>query len=192
MLNQVRAFFGVTPEHAEDLVLASQISQAEAKKYFIESTRLKKWRRTGVIWWNLLDGWPQISDAVVDYYFEKKLAYTYIKRVQEPVCLMLDEANDWKHRVVLANDTRGSEKVSYQIDKVGADGRREAVYTGSCVVSPGENRELPPISCIPGEKALYLLRWQCGGRRFKNHYLSGYPPFELACCKSWLQWIETA
>ena len=91
--------------------------------------------------------------------------------------MMLDEANDWKHRVVLANDTRGSEKVSYQIDKVGADGRREAVYTGSCVVSPGENREVPPIP---------------GGRRFKNHYLSGYPPFELACCKSWLQWIETA
>ena len=43
------------------------------------------------LWWNLLDGWPQVSDAVVDHYFCKKLAYNYIKRSQQPVCLMFDE-----------------------------------------------------------------------------------------------------
>ena len=26
------------------------------------------WRRTGIIWWNVIDGWPQISDAVMDWY----------------------------------------------------------------------------------------------------------------------------
>ena len=31
----------------------------------------------GILWWNVLDGWPQFSDAVVDYYFGKKLAYHY-------------------------------------------------------------------------------------------------------------------
>ncbi|MGI6459653.1 MAG: glycoside hydrolase family 2 protein [Candidatus Hydrogenedentales bacterium] len=80
------------PSTLEAFVLASQIVQAEAKKYFIESTRQRKWRTSGILWWNLLDGWPQFSDAVVDYYFGKKLAYWYIRRVQPPVCVMLGDA----------------------------------------------------------------------------------------------------
>jgi beta-mannosidase len=52
-------------------VLASQISQAEADKFFIELSRMRKWQRTGILWWNLRDGWPIISDAVVDYYGRK-------------------------------------------------------------------------------------------------------------------------
>lgn len=31
-------------------------------------------------------GCPQFSDAVVDYYFTKKLAFSYIKRSQNPLC----------------------------------------------------------------------------------------------------------
>ena len=38
-----------------------------------------------------MDGWPQFSDAIVDFYFNKKLAYYYIRRVQEPVGVMVDE-----------------------------------------------------------------------------------------------------
>ncbi|HHY97696.1 MAG TPA: glycoside hydrolase family 2, partial [Firmicutes bacterium] len=73
MANQIKEMFGEIPDNLEDFALASQISQAEAKKFFIEMTRLHKWRRTGIIWWNMLDGWPQFSDAIVDYYFGKKL-----------------------------------------------------------------------------------------------------------------------
>ena len=61
------------------------------KKFFIESTRLRKWQTSGILWWNLLDGWPQFSDAVVDYYFGKKLAYHYIRRAQRPVCVFISE-----------------------------------------------------------------------------------------------------
>jgi beta-mannosidase len=91
MLDQVHELFGITPENLEDFVLASQISQAEAKKFFIEMVRLGKWRRTGLLWWNVIDCWPQFSDAIVDYYFGRKLAYPYIKRVQKPVCIMIGE-----------------------------------------------------------------------------------------------------
>ena len=74
--------------------MRARVSQAEAKKYFIERFRVTKWRRSGIIWWNLIDGWPQISDAVVDYYGVKKLAYHYIKRSQQTVCLMFDEPGE--------------------------------------------------------------------------------------------------
>ncbi|MGN1346590.1 MAG: glycoside hydrolase family 2 protein, partial [Eubacteriales bacterium] len=83
MWTHVETLFGKNgraTSNLRDFSRASQISQAEAKKYFIERFRLAKWRRTGIIWWNLIDGWPQISDAIVDYYYDKKLAYDYIKR----------------------------------------------------------------------------------------------------------------
>lgn len=69
MADQIKELFGFIPENLEDFVLTSQISQAEAKKFFIEMFRIKKWRRTGIIWWNVIDCWPQFSDAIVDYYF---------------------------------------------------------------------------------------------------------------------------
>ena len=69
----------------------SQISQAEAKKYFIEKFRIGKGKRSGIIWWNLLDGWPQFSDAVVDYYYRKKIAYEVIVNSQRTVALMFRE-----------------------------------------------------------------------------------------------------
>jgi len=68
------------------------VVQAEALKFFVESTRLRKWYTSGILWWNLLDGWPQFSDAVVDYYFAKKLAYHYLWRAQRPLLLCLSEA----------------------------------------------------------------------------------------------------
>ena len=80
MANQIKVLFGEEFNDLETFSLASQLSQAEAVKFFIERFRSQKWRRTGLIWWNLIDGWPQISDAVVDYYYNKKIAYSFIKR----------------------------------------------------------------------------------------------------------------
>ncbi|MCL2776280.1 MAG: hypothetical protein FWD71_23505, partial [Oscillospiraceae bacterium] len=75
MLNQVAAVFDKPVDNLKDFAMASQIVQAEAKKFFIELFRGSKWRRSGILWWNIIDGWTQMSDAVVDYYFDKKLAY---------------------------------------------------------------------------------------------------------------------
>ena len=80
MDDQIAQLFGIRADNIEDFSLASQISQAEAKKYFIERVRIKRPYTGGILWWNLIDGWPQMSDAVVDYFYRKKIAYDYIKR----------------------------------------------------------------------------------------------------------------
>ena len=49
MADQIHEMFGFDPDNLEDFILASQISQAEADKFFVELTRCKKWRRTGVM-----------------------------------------------------------------------------------------------------------------------------------------------
>ena len=79
MANQISILFNVTPGQLESFIQASQICQSEAMKFFIERFRMGNWRRTGILWWNIRDGLPLISDAIVDYYNRPKLAYSYIK-----------------------------------------------------------------------------------------------------------------
>jgi beta-mannosidase len=186
MINQVRTLFGTVPDDMAEFVFASQISQAEAKKFFIENTRIKKWRRTGVLWWNLIDGWPQISDAVVDYYFKKKIAYHYIRRLQQPVCIIFGEAEAWQHRVVLSNDGCSEGLVTYHIIEFETG---KSIQSGKIYTTPNENIELPPIGCVPGEQKLYLIEWEMNGKRYGNHYASGYVPMNLDRYKLWLNAI---
>ncbi len=186
MADQIKEMFGYQPDNLEDFVLSSQISQAEAKKFFIEMTRLKKWRRTGIIWWNVIDGWPQFSDAVVDYYFGKKLAYYYIKRVQQPVCIMMDEPRDWHCRVVVGNDSCEDARGDYRI----WDGdTMELLMEGSFSAPKNENKEIGQIRVSHGEQKLFLMEWTVNGRTYGNHYLLGHPPFSLPRYKEWLEKI---
>ena len=106
MINQVKALFGECPKDLNQFIFASQVVQAEAMKFFVELWRMDKFRKTGIIWWNLRDGWPIISDAVVDFYNSKKLAYYYIKQVQHNACVMIGDPVDGKHPVIAVNDTR--------------------------------------------------------------------------------------
>jgi beta-mannosidase len=183
MANQVKELFGEVPGNPADFILASQVSQAEAKKFFIEMTRLKKWRRTGVIWWNVMDGWPQISDAIVDYYFGKKLAYHYIRRVQQPVCVMVDEPQAWRCRVVVGNDSREDARGHYRLWE--ADPGKN-LLEGDYAVKANENLELGSIPVFHSQKRLFLMEWTAKGKTYANHYLLGSPPISLAQYKSWL------
>ncbi len=188
MRNQVQALFGSVPESLEEFALASQISQAEAKKFFIEMVRARKWRRTGVIWWNLLDGWPQISDAVVDYYFTKKIAYHYIKRSQVPVCLIMREPENWRYTCIVDNNTRLDQPVEWRIE----DGDTGALQAeGRTVARANENTFVAELPMVPGTQELFIMRWTLGGGQFANHYAAGYVPFDLSSYKKRLPIIES-
>jgi beta-mannosidase len=186
MANQIKEYFGECPDSIEDFILASQINQAEAKKHFIETTRLAKWRRTGIIWWNMIDGWPQFSDAVVDYYFNKKLAYYYIKRAQEPICVMVCEPNNWYSDIRVANDTLTAYSGNYRL----WDGETGEVLAEGRFTSPPNGIEsLSRIRVSRGEKRLILIEWEIGGKKSFNHYIHGNPPFRLEQYKGWLELI---
>ena len=188
MADQVAIMFGSVPDDLETFSKLSQIVQAEAKKFFIERTRIKKWRRTGIIWWNMLDGWPQISDAVVDYYFVKKRAFDYIRRVQQKVCIMVDELADWEYAVVLGNDSRESFDVKYHL----YDGDTGETYMQSAVRSPAnENVKLGGIRMFIGEKRLIMIEWEIDGMKHFNHYITGYPAFDANKMLDWTKKIDS-
>jgi len=182
MAKQITVLFDRVPDNLDDYVVASQISQAEAKKFFIEWFRQGKMRRTGILWWNLRDGWPIISDAVVDYYNRKKLAYHYIKRVQTDVCVICGEAINGVHPVFTVNDTLA--RVSGTLTITDADSAKVLLETGFSVEVNGRaTTGHVPVSAKP---AFWLISWTVNGRTFNNHYLAGPRPLNLEDYKRWL------
>ncbi len=183
MEDQIIQLFGFKPDNIEDFALASQISQAEAKKFFVEHMRVRKPYTSGIIWWNMLDGWPQMSDAVVDYFFEKKLAYSYIKRSQQPVALMMDEMSDWNYKLVATNDTLSDAQGTYKVYDVMT---KEVIKQGSFAVGANQNAQLGGIRMMYSDKKFLVLEWEIDKRTYYNHYLCGYPAFDFGTYKQWL------
>lgn len=189
MKQQIRTFFGEEPDSLEEFSLMSQIVQAEAKKFFIEFFRTGKWRRTGILWWNLRDGWPQFSDAVVDYYFEKKLAYYFIQRAQQPLLLAFREPDNGSIQLVACNDTRQNLNIHYSV---------KDITSGALIQEATANAELDavtPLALVPydaKEQCLYMIEWQSELGASKNHYLAGAPPFDTALYQDWYRKIYSS
>ena len=176
MEKQVRQLFGTVPTTPEDYILASQISQAEAKKYFIERIRVGRPDKTGIIWWNLLDGWPQMSDAVVDYYFKKKLAYRYIKRSQAKFSVIADEIECWQLPIYACNDTLKARDGRLTV-KDTSDG--SVLYECDFTAAPNTSTLIAKIPVYYSDRKILLFEWEADGECGFNHYLCANPPISL-------------
>jgi beta-mannosidase len=183
LAKQIRTLFGSVPDTLDSFVLASQASQAEALKFFIELFRAGKWRRTGIIWWNIADGWPQFSDAVVDYYGVRKLAFEVVRRSQLPVCVVVREPRDGQHEVVICNDRRLPVTVTYEIREIGRDG---SVLAGDVVAGGDAVTHAGFVAQDGGRQRCLDLTWTTDGETHRSHYLAGPGPFPL---EVYLEWI---
>ncbi len=178
MADQVKTLIGYYPDNLDDFAFASQVSQGEAKKFFIERMRAEKGKRTGVIWWNLIDGWPQFSDAVVDYYYIKKIAYNYIKNSQSTVCLMFREPKGSHAELVAVNEHLREIELKYTVTalssgKVAASGNARLEANSDALVL---NTVAMDTTCFE----IYLIEWETSdGIGGKNHYTCGTVPFDI-------------
>ena len=186
MASQVKHLFGEVPVNLNDFILASQVTQAEAKKYFIEIFRSQKWDKSGILWWNLIDGWPQFSDAVVDYHYGKKLAYHYIKRMQRDVCVMIAEDKAGECNVVVANDTLKKAKGTFKVSDADSG---KVVCEGDFVAGSNANITASSFGFDADKQAMLLIEYSVGKNKFSNHYMFGKAPFKLGKYKKWLRQI---
>ncbi len=169
MTRQVEMLFGSIPDTLPAFAKLSQISQAEAMKFFIERFRVTKWRRTGIIWWNLIDGWPQVSDAVVDWYYCKKIAYHYIKRSQSPLCLIFDEPRDGRISLHAVNDLPVDKSVTYRV----TDLTTSTLLVESEALAAADAST--PLISLPSmdDYHFLLIEWQTpDGEQGRNHYVT--------------------
>ena len=184
MEKQVRQIFGEVPTNPEDYALASQISQAEAKKYFIERMRTGRPEKTGIIWWNLLDGWPQMSDAVVDYFFEKKLAYGFIKRSQAPFSIAAGEISNWALPIYACNDTLQPKCGKYTVKDAESG---EILHGSDFVAEKNASTLLVNLPSYYSDKRMLIIEWEIDGEFGYNHYMCGYPPFSFEFYKEMIK-----
>ena len=177
MPNQVKNFFGSISTNLEEFADQSQFAQAEALHYWIALSRARKGRTWGMLWWNLRDGWPVISDGVVDYYYGKKRAYNVIKSIQQPQLATLVDygrlvaVNDRLHPVkgrVKATDLATGKVVYDAIAEVPANAARTLA----------ENLPLGAQGCLRVDYAFE-------DTPRVNLCLYGAPPFDYAQVKAW-------
>jgi beta-mannosidase len=188
MIKQVKSLFGDCPKDLDTFIFASQAVQAEAMKFFIEFWRMDKFRKTGIIWWNLRDGWPIISDAIVDFYNRKKLAYYYIRQVQTNICVMIGDTSDGSHPVVAVNDTR--EAVSGDVTvKDGDSGKK--LFTSKFSVAPNSKNVIGFLQ-ETNNQSMWLVEYSLGKDKFTNHYLNGTAPFKLEDYVRWYKKLNIA
>ncbi|MBQ1954538.1 MAG: hypothetical protein II350_02250 [Clostridia bacterium] len=176
MSDQVGVLFGSIPEDLENYALASQISQSEAKKFFIERFRCNKWDRTGILWWNLIDGWPQFSDAVTDWYGTKKLAYKTIRRISAPVCGMIFEREEGKLELIFANEHLYPTEVTYRV----FDPVSNTELTHGHFTCPANSSSVAEVLSGNESQKVLAIRWEGEGFSGKNHFVCGKPPYDLS------------
>ena len=171
MCRQQEEYYGkVIDTSLEDFARASQFLQAEALKYFVEKARLDA-ECNGILWWNLIDCWPQFSDSVVDYYFKPKLSYHYLKRSQKPFCIMCREPHSFHSEIVAVNDSSKCAKGCFAMQEAGS---REVLLEGDFHVAPGEAAILGKVRAMRGKRHLWLVRWKLDDtEKGANHYVCG-------------------
>ncbi|MBR0234884.1 MAG: hypothetical protein IJQ37_00280 [Clostridia bacterium] len=145
----------------------SQVLQAEAVKRFIEIFRGEKWRRTGIIYWNLTDGWPLSCESVIDCYGTHKIAFYFMRRAYEPIYLMIKDGGDGK-TLVAANDTLDECDVDFTVTDV--DGGT-IICRGSKKIKANDVTELDKIT-LDTHDTFAKISWRIGGREYSSHYFA--------------------
>ncbi len=180
--DRIEEYFGILPTAIADIALASQIVQAEGFKFAIEWARQQS-GKTGLLWWSLFDGWPQVSDAVVDYYSEKKLAFDYIQTAQQPLLVLIGEPQDMAYPVIISNHRRQSWQGRIVVRDIET---RRVLWEGDAEAGPGALVEAARITADASRQTVLALRWSAEGEEVNNHYLVGAPPFAFAQYCGWL------
>ena len=185
MTKQINLLFGFRPKTLEDFIGASQSTQAEAMKYFVEKFRGERFRRTGIIWWNVRDGWPIVSDAIVDYYNSKKLAYSYLWNAQRTVCVLINDEEGGVLPLRAVNDSFVPAEGKVKVTDVESG---KVLYNGKFNVGSND-RSLVAGLPVPQGQGVLLIEYETGGQKYRNHYLYGAPPFDF---KSYQRWMKKA
>jgi beta-mannosidase len=173
-------------EPCPEFAAALNIVCAEMFKFAIEWSRSRKWRKTGVLWWSLVDMWPMMFNySVVDSNFlPKQPCYDWIRQSQQPFCLLIADPATGDLELFAANDTLRAWRGEYRILSIEAEGKEREISTGAFAVEPNQNQLLRTVP-RPAEQAMWIMEWRVDGRRSFNHFVVGRPPYGFEVYRDW-------
>ena len=168
-----------SPDNPEELVAAVNFYVGDLFKSAIESWRMQKFRRTGILWWSLLDMWPMAFNySMTDSNFRKKYPFEVIRLSQQPVALMGEEpVGKAVPKLHVVNDTAYPQTGSYTV--LAEDGKE--LFCGTFSVEANGREELVDLPLKGGEAC--FLEWACGGYSGKNYYLNPAEPYDFDRCR---------
>lgn len=174
-----------------EFALGMNIVCGEIFKFAIEWSRSRKWRKTGVLWWSLVDMWPMMFNySVVDsQYRPKQPCYDWIRQSQQPFCLLIADPGAGDLELFAANDTLQAWRGEYRIVSVDTTGKERELLAGKFTVEPNQNALLRSVP-RPAEQALWIVEWEVNGQRAFNHFVTGQPPYDFAVYRNWVQRIN--
>ncbi len=154
--------FGKRAENFETFVKQSQYTQAEAYKTWVEAARVRGW--SGILLWNLIEGWPGISEAMVDFYFVKKPSFEFAKNAQRPTSVIVSAESADKLGVYIVNESVAPAKVTYEI-----------ICDGICVAkgeeTPSAHGKIKTAEIrTDGGKNFYTIQFTVNGETHRSHY----------------------
>ena len=114
----------------------------------------------------------------------KKIAYDFIKRSQEPVALMIREPKDGFLSLVAVNEFLTDKTVKYKVTDLS---NHTVLFNGEAVAKANDAVKLNSIPFLEGEIHFYLMEWQYDGISKKNHYISGKAPYNFNQYVAWLK-----
>ena len=117
-----------------------------------------------------------MSDAVVDYYFSKKLAYSYIKRSQAPFSVAADEISNWHLPIYACNDTLFEKKGHLKVKDSSTD---EVIYECDFVAKENTSTLITRLPVMYSDEKILIFEWVVDGESGFNHYVLGNPPLSL-------------
>lgn len=162
----VKNIFGEEPVKPERFTKQNQIAQAECIKTFIEYYRANSDKSGGVIAFSLNDAHTLISEAVIDYYLEKKIACSFIKRSLTPLCLLISGSNG-VYALHAVNYLPYGDQITYVVKDLTQNG--ELTKTGVEDIFAFSNNRLTEITLTPGH--FYQITWTTrAGREYTNHF----------------------
>ena len=182
----IHEMFGIKPDQIDEFILASQITQAEGLKSFIEFIRSSR-KRSGILFWNLIDCWPQFSDSIVDYYYNKKLAYYYAKRLYSDVLIQISEPESIQQWAIISNYSDKERAGHYKIYDADTN---EIFDEADFRIKPNETKECNRVGIPYGKQRMLLIEWTLeDGTKGCNHLLCGFSNFNFEQYKGWLKKI---
>ena len=190
---EVKGLFTEMPKDLDNFVLATQIAQAEADKFFVERSRVRKGDpsgpvkfgdRWGVLVFSLQAGWPMINFTVVDYYNVKRLAYDYLQESMRDVQAICGEAENGQHPVIIVNDTLKPAHGSVTVTCLG-----EATPLLQTDFTIGANGKATVGSIPePKEARMWKIEWKLDdGPKYQSHYLAYHSHIQL---KDYVGWMK--
>lgn len=181
MTAQVKAYFGAVPDDLAEFAELSQIYQAEALKCWAGTYRCRQGRTWGMLWWNLRDGWPIISDGLVDFYYGRKKAYDALKLVNQPQYVQLC---DGLIRGLYAVNGRLS-PVKGRVKASDVDSGK-VFFDAQVELKANSSRRLMPSPELPGQGAM-VIEYDFEGVALRNVCIYGEPPFAASQIRKWLE-----